>query len=214
MLSSPEILFLSQVALVLTSHTVKHDGGGCISLKTTRPVVIVRKKRPAASSATPSPSPAPRKARTKTSLHKSTAPSVQKPTAPQPVTPNQLTSKQRQSQAYQALLAGFRERWPRLFPADVRQIKPLALGIHKALIEALPDSKPWQIRQALRVWQRSGKGAYWRAILNGGPRYTLDGTPEGEVSEKEQAHAREQLAAIRAWQKATQEERLAEERRK
>jgi sRNA-binding protein len=72
----------------------------------------------------------------------------------------------------------------------------LAVGIHHELIAALPDVKPWRIRQLLGWWQWSGKGAYWRVLLRGGPRYRLDGTPHGQVTVQEQAHARQRLAAF------------------
>jgi sRNA-binding protein len=100
-----------------------------------------------------------------------------------------------------------RQRWPLAFPEDLRQLKPWALGIHHALVAELPDTKPALIGKTLNFLQRGGKGAYWHALLKGGPRYNLDGTPNGEVTEKDQEHAREQLAAIRAWRKVKQQAR-------
>jgi len=81
-------------------------------------------------------------------------------------------------------------------------VKPFALHLHQDIIQALPESKPYLIRRAIHFYQRGGKGAYWRAILKGGPRYTLDGTPKGEVTAEEQEHAKQELAAVAAWWKA------------
>jgi sRNA-binding protein len=111
-------------------------------------------------------------------------------------------------QARQELLAVLRVRWPQVFPEDLRQIKPWAIGLHQALMKELPEVKPHLIWQALRSFQRGGNGVYWRAVLQGGPRYGLEGAPNGEVSEKDQEHAKEQLAAIRAWRKAHRPARL------
>src|SRR5262249_57752617 len=88
---------------------------------------------------------------------------------------------------------------------------PCCVGIHQEIIQALPTVKPWRIRQTIAFFQCGREGAYWRAVRKGGPRYTLDGTPKGEVTGKEQAHAREQLAALRAWRKAQRPTRLGPE---
>ena len=36
---------------------------------------------------------------------------------------------------------------------------------------------------------------YWKAVMQGGPRYDLDGNPKGEVTPEQQASAREQRKA-------------------
>ena len=99
-------------------------------------------------------------------------------------------------QQQRAVLLLVQQRWPKLFPPEGRRRTPLAVGIHHELIAALPEVKPWRIRQLLKWWQGSDRGAYWRALLQGGLRYHLDGTPSGEVTVQEQAHARQQLAAF------------------
>jgi ProP effector len=105
-------------------------------------------------------------------------------------------------QAQWELLAIFRQRWPLVFPEDIRQVKPLARSIHQVIIEQLPDIKPWRIRGAIALFQRIGRGAYWRALVKGGPRYDLDGQPNGEVTAAEQEKARQDLEALAARRKA------------
>ena len=100
------------------------------------------------------------------------------------------------------MLAVLHERWPQTFPADFRLVKPFALGMHKEIIQALPDTNPYLIRRTIYFYQRGGKGAYWRAILKGGSRSTLDGMPQGEVTEKDKEYATQELAALAAWRKA------------
>ena len=86
-----------------------------------------------------------------------------------------------------------------MFPRDRRAVKPFAVGIHQEILHELPTVKPYLLRQTIRFYQQGGKGAYWRAILNGGSRYHLDGTPEGDITVKDQEHARAALAAVEAW---------------
>jgi sRNA-binding protein len=121
---------------------------------------------------------------------------------PDQPTPDQLNSSRRRSQARDEVLASLKARWPRTFPADFEQIKPFAVGLHLEILKALPDVNPSLIRHAIRVFQYGGYGAYWRAILQGGPRYNLDGIPTGEVTADDQAHAKETLAGLRAQWKA------------
>jgi hypothetical protein len=188
-----------------------------------RPTVVVRKKRPAAAGGTNAPppgtppgkkvtaQPAPSKPQAPVPPQSARPPIAPPapPPSPQPATtpppardPNQPTRKQRDAQARRDLLAILRQRWPQVFPADLRLLKPWAIGLHQALAKELPDTKPAVIGRALSYLQRGGNGAYWRAVLRGGPRYNLDGTANGEVTAKDQEHAQEQLVALRAWRKA------------
>jgi hypothetical protein len=202
-----------------------------------RPTVIVRKKRPTAATGVPStPAPALQQAKTETvqppvaqpkapvrlppQTQTSPVPAAQPPQSAQPSVasppveqppardPNQPNRQQRETQLRWELLKVFRERWPQMFPADLRQCKPLAVGIHQEIVTALPDVKPYRIRQTIALFQRGGRGAYWRAVLKGGPRYNLDGTPKGEVTAEEQDKARQDLQAVAAQYKARREGRL------
>ena len=181
------------------------------------PTVIVRKKRLTASQATTSPSPSPSKKRVPTSPPQVPVPPVLAKTPPKPPSqpsaplsqpdPTQPSRKQRMLQTRRELLALLCERWPQTFPTDLRQVKPFAIGLHLDIAKALPDVKPYLLRHAINFYQRGGRGAYWRAILNGGARYTLDGALKGEVTDKDKEHATQELAAIAAWWKTKRKSR-------
>jgi len=188
------------------------------------PTMIVRKKRPSTASAAFVASPQMTPPSTPVVVSPPKAPVQSKasapPLAPLPAAvasqtaveapaqdPPQPNRTQREAQARWELLAVLRGRWPQVFPQDVQQIKPFALGIHREIAAQLPEIPPARIGNTLAFFQRWGKGAYWRAVLKGGPRYTLDGIPNGEVTDKDQEYARQQLAALKAWQQAKRQER-------
>jgi hypothetical protein len=160
------------------------------------PLVVVRKKRPAAAVSVTTP---PRPVKAKPVQLSPPAPPSAPVSQPQP---DERDGWQRRLQEKYALLDLLRDRWPQTFPADFRLVKPFAKGVHKELQKALPEVKPVVLWRTIYFYQRGGKGAYWRAILRGGPRYTLDGTPQGEVTAAEQEHAKQALAAVAAWWKA------------
>ena len=148
--------------------------------------------RPASTpAATPSPhlTPPPPPAR-------SASPPIQlPPVAPQPDTmPTQPNRRQRKAQAPHQLLAVLRTRWPAAFPEDPRKIRPLRRGVHQEVAKLLPGTALWLIKRAIILFQRLSGSAYWWAVLKGGPRYALDGSPCGEVIPREQEHAKQTLA--------------------
>ena len=71
--------------------------------------------------------------------------------------------------------------------------KPLKIGLGEEVMAlagvhpALADLSRTQIRRALKVY--TGAPAYRKALVNGGPRYDLDGQPVGEVTPDQQADA-------------------------
>ena len=71
--------------------------------------------------------------------------------------------------------------------------KPLKIGLGEEVMAlagvhpALADLTRTQIRRALKVY--TGALAYRKALVNGGPRYDLDGQPVGEVTPDQQAFA-------------------------
>jgi sRNA-binding protein len=89
-----------------------------------------------------------------------------------------------------------RDRWPRVFPVDFQQVRPLALGIKRDIAAHLPQHSLLRISGAIGVFQRLMGPAYYRAILRGGPRYDLEGKPRGEVTPEEQEQAKRDLAAF------------------
>ena len=109
---------------------------------------------------------------------------------------------QQEKQARRELLDLFRARWPQAFPRDFRQIKPLALGIRDEIAAQLPAQPLVRLRAVIGIFQRLSGAGYLLAVLRGGPRYALDGSPRGEVTPEEQALAKRDLAAFYERRKA------------
>jgi sRNA-binding protein len=89
-----------------------------------------------------------------------------------------------------------RTRWPLVFPENPRKIRPFMRGIHREIAALLPGTGLWLIKRAIVLFQNLNGDMYWQAVLKGGPRYALDGSPRGEVTPREQEHARQALAAL------------------
>jgi ProP effector len=68
-----------------------------------------------------------------------------------------------------------------------RDYKPLAIGIHKQLLERLPDLDKNKMRVALHSHTASTR--YLKALTEGAPRLDLDGQPAGEVTAEQQTVA-------------------------
>jgi hypothetical protein len=126
-------------------------------------------------------------------------PRKQQPPAPQPfpATPEGTASgpskKERERQARRELLEIFCDRWPQAFPRDYRQVKPLALDIRQDLAASLPEQPSGRIGFVIGLYEQLMRPAYVRAVLQGGPRYDLEGKPRGEVTPKEKEHAGREL---------------------
>jgi sRNA-binding protein len=139
-----------------------------------QPLVVVRKKKPTASS----------QAQAKPATSQSETLRLQ---------PNR---RQRKAQAPRVLLEVLRARWPAVFPHDPRKVRPLMRGVHRDIAQRLPGTGLWLVKRAIILFQRLSGGGYWRAVLKGGPRYALDGSPYGEVTPREQEHARQTLTLL------------------
>jgi len=148
----------------------------------TKPVVIVRKKKPTS---------ALRPARAVSSRG-----DAQPAMSQSESLPPQPNRRQRKAQAPQRLLAVLRTRWPAAFPDDPRQVRPLMRGVHRDLAQRLPGTGLWLIKRAILLFQAVSGDAYWRVVLKGGQRYALDGSPCGEVLPREQEYARQTLAVL------------------
>ncbi|WP_051207078.1 ProQ/FINO family protein [Saccharospirillum impatiens] len=83
------------------------------------------------------------------------------------------------------------ELYPEAF--NPRKPKPLKIGIHEALAEDGKLSKT-RIRRALNVYVRLR--SYYACMLEGVDRVTIDGSPTGQVSAEDAAHAKEKFDAI------------------
>ena len=116
------------------------------------------------------------------------------PTAPA-VADTGPSKKEGEKQARRDLVETLRDRWPQAFPRDYRQVRPLAIGINKDIAVHLPEQPLGRISNAIGIFQYLLGPAYFRAVIQGGPRYDLDGNSRGEVTPKEQEQAQRDLAA-------------------
>lgn len=87
------------------------------------------------------------------------------------------------------------ERFPDTFKLSGRR-KPLAVGIRQSLIERCPDIPEDHVGRFLHRY--TNKLVYLFALREGNPRYDLNGTAVGVVSESEAAGAKEKKQAILA----------------
>lgn len=77
-----------------------------------------------------------------------------------------------------------------------REFRPLAVGIHAALVAALPEFDPAVLQRAIQL--HCSRARYLKAVRAGGERWTLEGRVAGQVSEAEQLHASQRLHAMDA----------------
>ena len=84
---------------------------------------------------------------------------------------------------------------------------PLAIGIHKALMERIPDLDKVQVRTALH--RHTGSTRYLKAIKVGAPRYDLYGNVAGAVTAEQQTQAADTLRD--RFKKATERRKLEQE---
>ncbi len=72
-----------------------------------------------------------------------------------------------------------------------RDCQPLAVGIHKAIKEKLPDIDAGQLRAAMKIHTASTK--YLKVLSQGGSRFDLDGNVAGEVTAEQRTQATDGL---------------------
>ena len=90
--------------------------------------------------------------------------------------------------------------------AVFREGRPLALGIHKAISERMPEVDTAQLRLAMRMHTASTR--YLKALLATSERFDLDGKPAGEVTAEQREVA---STTLRERFKKVAERRKAEE---
>lgn len=90
--------------------------------------------------------------------------------------------------------------------AVFRDYQPLAIGIHKTLMERQPDLDKVQVRNAMRL--HTGTTRYLKSLVEGAPRFDLDGAPAGVVTAEQQTQA---TASLRERFKKAAERRKAEQ---
>jgi ProP effector len=72
-----------------------------------------------------------------------------------------------------------------------RECRPLAIGIHKAIRDRLPEMNPGQLRFALQT--HTGSTRYLKAVSQGDIRFDLDGEAAGSVTPEQQKQALDTL---------------------
>ena len=95
-----------------------------------------------------------------------------------------------------------------------RDHQPLAIGIHKALMERFPDLDKGQVRTALHF--HTGTTRYLKAIVEGALRIDLDGNAIGAVTAEQQTQAvktlRDRFKKVAERRKADQEAQQRQEK--
>lgn len=90
-----------------------------------------------------------------------------------------------------------------------RDCQPLAVGIHKAIKDRLPDLNMQQLRSAMRIHTASTR--YLKALSQADTRCDLDGAPAGEVTAEQRQQA---LDTLRERFKKKAEQHRAEQQAK
>lgn len=72
-----------------------------------------------------------------------------------------------------------------------RDIRPLAIGIHKAILAAQPEIDKNALRKTLQRYTASTK--YLKILAAGGSRFGLDEAPAGDVTPEQQKQANDDL---------------------
>lgn len=72
-----------------------------------------------------------------------------------------------------------------------RDIQPLAVGIHKAIIAAHPDIDKAALRRTLQ--RHTASTRYLKVVAAGGSRFGLDGVPTGDITPEQQKQATQDL---------------------
>ena len=72
-----------------------------------------------------------------------------------------------------------------------RDIQPLAVGIHKAIIAAHPDIDKAALRRTLQ--RHTASTRYLKVVAAGGSRFGLHGVPTGDITPEQQKQANQDL---------------------
>lgn len=86
-----------------------------------------------------------------------------------------------------------------------RDYQPLAIGVHKTIMERIPEFDKAQVRNALRG--HTGSTRYLKSLVEGAKRFDLDGNSDGLVTKEQQEQA---AGTLRERFKKAAEKRLAE----
>lgn len=107
-----------------------------------------------------------------------------------PYAMSNTTNDEQQKAGPRGLLKQLQEKY-----AVFRDFQPLAIGIDKQIIAAIPEVDRKTLRIALGI--HTGSNPYLKRLKESEKRYTLDGAEGGEVSEEHRTHAKTVLAERR-----------------
>jgi sRNA-binding protein len=103
-------------------------------------------------------------------------------------TTNSDPRKARKSRTVAAVLQLLAERWPAAFSILERKRRPLAIGIHHAILAALDGVvTPAELSTALGCYV--GNPRYLKRLRKGAVRFGLDGAAVGAVTPEQALHA-------------------------
>jgi len=112
----------------------------------------------------------------------------------------------KKQEAAAAVIDTLAEKWPNAFFADPQKRRPLKVGVHLDILEALPGVNKKTLSAALRFYTRHP--CYVQAVVKGQARVDLSGVEVGPVSERDR-----EMAAAELRKGAPKQEREAEARR-
>lgn len=113
----------------------------------------------------------------------------------------------------QQLYTVLQQRWPHTFGDAAAAIRPFAIGIDRELAAQLSEYPRWAVKQALTRWLHKHQVRYWQALIQGGPRYDLEGQVRGEVTTEQQVQAKQQRAEWFARRRLAKGQTVAPEER-
>ena len=137
---------------------------------------------------------------------------------PSPVSPERRPVSKRDKQTVNVIHALLMDRFPKAFPKDYDQIRPLKTGIHADLVRHLPEIDTTLLRRTLA--NHTARDGYLLALIHhrGNHRYDLHGNAVGTVTPEERADAIRRLDASTQRGQATAERvrthKAREEKRK
>jgi ProP effector len=107
---------------------------------------------------------------------------------------------------HEIVLRGLAEQFPGIAPRG-QACRPLKIGVHLDLAEALPDMDADAITTFCKIYTAATR--YRRSLTEGAARVGLDGQPVGIVTAQDAAHAAKLLARAEAKEIAAREPRSA-----
>jgi sRNA-binding protein len=107
--------------------------------------------------------------------------------------PTYRVERDRGSKEFPQQLAVLRERWPLAFPTKHEDVRPLAMGVARAVAAAMSWSLPYTLG-VLNRWKIAP--VYCHAVLSYNQRIGLDGTPAEPVDAEAKDLATKKLAQL------------------